>query len=191
MWPERPGSLRARRPHHGLPRRGRPTDRVQRRLRAPRPHARVRPPHTRPRLNLGLRAPAGGLSPPLSTNPSTGLETPPFGGRRNPGRQAFTWRGGLPRGLRSQGRQWLGAVGALQVPFGRKSVPRERGARRAGITVVGVRVRGRWGRRRVGLVFGDAGQEQEGEESPRRERVLRPPLHCVHAGFPQHELLVG
>lgn len=37
-----PGSLHSR-THHGLPQRGHPTDRVQCRLRAPWPHARVRP----------------------------------------------------------------------------------------------------------------------------------------------------
>lgn len=48
------GSLRARRTHHGLPQRGHPTVRVQCRLRAPCPHARVR--RRPPPQNLGFKA---------------------------------------------------------------------------------------------------------------------------------------
>lgn len=59
------GSLRARRTHHGLPQRGHPTDRVQCRLRAPCPHAWVRPRHA-PRLNLPVGAPGAPLLSPSS-----------------------------------------------------------------------------------------------------------------------------
>lgn len=61
------GSLRARRTHHGLPQRGHPTDRVQCRLRAPCPHARVRPPHAQ--AEPACRSPWGAPPFPFLKNP--------------------------------------------------------------------------------------------------------------------------
>lgn len=104
---QRQGSLRARRTHHGLPQRGHPTVRVQCRLRAPCPHAWVRP--ARPGQTRGSEpwgvGVGGGGAGNLSLHKTLlgpGNSAPAPWGWKEPRNQCLAWLGGLPgRGRRS------------------------------------------------------------------------------------------
>lgn len=120
---ERP-SAGARRTHHGLSQRRHPPDRVQCRLRAPRPRARVRPPPTRAPPEPAGQSPWGRPPSPCAKPLVGGRKPPPrLRGLKAPGRQFFARLCGLRGVARSQSRQWLSARGGCRSPFvGRRSL---------------------------------------------------------------------